>query len=330
MDGEVTAYVYDAANRLTSAGGVEYTWDQNGNLLDVGVRTYEYDYADVLVQVVSGTFTTTFAYNGDGHRVAKAENGVTTTYVVAVLGLSQVLVETTDGSSIRYVYGHDLLAEHDGEAWAWHLNDGLGSVRQLADGNGEVTLAQGYTPFGVPMWNEGNGSTGYGFTGERWEAYTGLLFLRARYYEPGMGRFISKDPWSGDAQRPLTLHGWSYSQNNPSNTIDPTGMMPTETSVQSGAHSFSCRCGWIDWGHASPRTARAIKDGIQCELELDLGSPDYKVIDTGSPFPLTGGLAVVGRHLSEKEQKQVALGIFMSLEEEVEELQSGIGQLTLA
>jgi hypothetical protein len=48
---------------------------------------------------------------GDGHRVAKAVNGVTTTYVIAVLGLSQVLVETTDGESIVYLYGHDLLAE---------------------------------------------------------------------------------------------------------------------------------------------------------------------------------------------------------------------------
>jgi len=126
VDGEVTAYVYDAANRLTSAGGVEYTWDQNGNLLDDGVRTYEYEHANRLIQVASGTFTTTFAYNGDGHRVAKAENGVSTTYVVAVLGLSQVLVDTTGGQTTRYVYGHDLLAEHDGEVWTWHLNDGLG------------------------------------------------------------------------------------------------------------------------------------------------------------------------------------------------------------
>jgi hypothetical protein len=93
--------------------------------------------------------------------VAEAVNGVTTTYVVAVLGLSQVLVETTGGDTIRYLYGHDLLAEHDGSAWAYHLTDGLGSVRQLVDGNGNVTLAQGYTPFGVPLWSEGSGVTGY-------------------------------------------------------------------------------------------------------------------------------------------------------------------------
>jgi YD repeat-containing protein len=52
------------------------------------------------MQVVSGTFTTTFSYDGDGHPVAKTENDAETTHVVAVLGLSQVLVETTGGESI--------------------------------------------------------------------------------------------------------------------------------------------------------------------------------------------------------------------------------------
>jgi len=129
---------------------------------------------------------------------------------VAVLGLSQVLVETTEGESIRYVYGHDLLAEYDGTSWAYHLNDGLGSVRQLVDGNGNVQLAQGYSPFGQPLWSEGNGATGYGFTGERWEAYAELLFLRARYYEPGTGRFVSPDTITPNFAKPSTLNVFLY------------------------------------------------------------------------------------------------------------------------
>jgi RHS repeat-associated protein len=185
-----------------------------GNLLDDGVRTYTYDHANRLVAVVSGTLTTTFVYNGDGHRVAKAVDGVTTTYVVAVLGLSQVLAETTDGETIRYVFGHDLLAEESDGGWAWHLGDGLGSVRQLADSSGRVTLVQGYAPFGEPLWSEGSGSTGFGFTGEQWEAYAQLLFLRARYYEPWTGRFVSKDPWAGDYYRPPTLDPYAYVADN--------------------------------------------------------------------------------------------------------------------
>jgi YD repeat-containing protein len=42
-----------------------------GNLLDDGVRTYEYDHANRLVEVVSGTLTTSFTYNGDGHRMSR-------------------------------------------------------------------------------------------------------------------------------------------------------------------------------------------------------------------------------------------------------------------
>ena len=77
--------------------------------------------------------------------MVQTENGETTSYVVAVLGLSQVLVETTGGESIVYLYGHDLLGEKD-DTWQWHLGDGLGSVRQLAGNGGSVSLAQGYTP----------------------------------------------------------------------------------------------------------------------------------------------------------------------------------------
>jgi RHS repeat-associated protein len=220
--GEVSTCTYEPAKRLTGVDGVGYTWDDNGNLLDDGVRTYDYDNANRLIAVVSGTLTTTYIYNGDGHRMAKAKNGVTTSYVVAVLGLSQVLVETTGGDSILYLYGHDLLGEKD-DTWQWHLGDGLGSVRQLIDSGGGVSLAQGYTPFGVPLWSEGGGTTGYGFTGERWEAYSELLFLRARYYHPGTGRFISQDSWAGSAYRPQTMNRWSYANGDPINLTDPTG-----------------------------------------------------------------------------------------------------------
>ncbi len=218
-----TSYEYDAANRLTSVNGVVYTWDNNGNLLDDGVRSYAYDHANRLVQVVSGTLTTEFAYNGAGDRVAKTVNGVTTDYVLdPAAGLTQVLVESTGGQQTAYLYGHDLLAQYDSGTWAYHINDGLGSVRQLADLAGEVVQSYSFSPFGVPLGESGGDP--YGFTGEQWDASTGLVYLRARYYAPGTGRFVSKDPWRGNHQRPLTLNPYLYVLDNPVNLVDLSGL----------------------------------------------------------------------------------------------------------
>ncbi len=77
------------------------------------------------------------------------------------------------------------------------MTDALGSVRQLAEHNGSVTLAKGYQPYGEVLESAGNETTSYGFTNE-WTDNTGLVYLRARYYEPGVGRFMTKDTWGGD------------------------------------------------------------------------------------------------------------------------------------
>jgi RHS repeat-associated protein len=101
----------------------------------------------------------------------------------------------------------------------------LGSVRQLVDAAGQVSLAQSYDPFGVLHSQHGtqNSQLPFGYTGEQADAGTGLLFLRARYYDPGVGRFLSKDRFSGDFNRPQTLSGWDYVENNPANLVDSTG-----------------------------------------------------------------------------------------------------------
>jgi RHS repeat-associated protein len=188
------------------------------------VRTYTYDHANRLTQVVSGTLTTSFTYNGAGDRVAKTVDSVTTEYVLdPAAGLIQVLQETTAGQATNYLYGRDLLAQYDSGTWAYHVNDGLGSVRQLADPAGQVVQGCSFSPFGVPLGE--SGGEPYGFTGEQWDASAGLVYLRARYYEPGVGRFISKDPLSGFVTRPQSLNRWVYVKNNPVNRRDPSGLI---------------------------------------------------------------------------------------------------------
>jgi RHS repeat-associated protein len=63
-------------------------------------------------------------------------------------------------------------------------------------------------------------------TGERWEAYSELLFLRARYYAPEIGRFMTRDVWPGDYSKPMSYNSWLYAYANPVNLRDPSGRDP--------------------------------------------------------------------------------------------------------
>ena len=191
------------------------------------MRSYTYTHANRLTQVVSGTLTTEFVYNGAGDRVARTVDGVTTSYVLdPAAGLTQVLQETTAGQTTSYVYGADLLAQYDSGTWAYHLNDGLGSVRQLADPAGQVVASYSFSPFGVPLGE--SGGEPYGFTGEQWDASVGLVYLRARYYEPGTGRFISRDPVPGHVHAPRSQHPYVYAWNNPVRLTDPSGQQVSD------------------------------------------------------------------------------------------------------
>jgi YD repeat-containing protein len=181
-EGTIT-YTYDATNRLTNAGGVAYTHDGRGNLTQDGTFTYTYDAAGRLAGAESVTHTIVYTYNGDGVRVAMDVDGVETQFVVDQIGLPQVLVEYASSGTTFYIYGVARLAQVKGDDVEWFLGDALGSVRQLVDGNGEVILARDYSPYGQLLDESGTGSSGYAFAGEQYDATTGLVFLRARWFD---------------------------------------------------------------------------------------------------------------------------------------------------
>jgi RHS repeat-associated protein len=68
----------------------------------------------------------------------------------------------------------------------------------------------------------GSGASAYGFTGEQQSG--GLVYLRARYYASGVGRFLTRDVWNGDMNRPMSYNVWLYVENNPTNMVDPRGL----------------------------------------------------------------------------------------------------------
>jgi RHS repeat-associated protein len=166
--------------------------------------------------------TITMVYDAFGNRVAKTVNNVTTWYLIDDVnptGLPQVLEEKVGGAVQRvYTYGLQRISENQffDNQWtaSFYVYDGAGSVRQLTDSNN------------------------YLYRGEQFDSDLGLYYLRARYYNPATGRFLSRDPqeytplkWTGSPLKstgnppldPKTLHKYLYAGGDPVNRIDPQG-----------------------------------------------------------------------------------------------------------
>ena len=183
------------------------------------MRTYTYDHANRLTQAVSGTLTTQYVYNGDGVRTGKVAGGVPTEYLVDLVATLPVVISDTEAV---YLYGLDIIAQQQAERY-YYVHDGLGSVRQLTTASGDIAETYAYDPFGVPL----RGGTAYNpfrFTGEAWDAEVELLYLRARYYQPETGRFLTRDAWEGNLHRPGTLNRYVYVTNDPVDYTDPSGL----------------------------------------------------------------------------------------------------------
>jgi RHS repeat-associated protein len=86
----------------------------------------------------------------------------------------------------------------------------------------EYLFAHDLTPYGEVLESAGSGSSAYGYTGE-WMDSSGLVYLRARYYSPVQGRFMTRDTWGGNQGQPMSYNAWLYGYANPIKYVDPTG-----------------------------------------------------------------------------------------------------------
>lgn len=153
-------------------------------------------------------------------------SGIVRTYLLDVQpGLVKVLAATTPGDMTRFVHGpRGLHAQEDNAGnWTWPLPDGLGSVRSAIKNALDIDSLQTYAPYGEPL-ESGIFGTPFTFTGEMMDA-NGMLYLRARYYAPGLGVFPSLDPVEGVIQQAMSLNRYGYVWGNPTNFVDPSGMI---------------------------------------------------------------------------------------------------------
>ncbi len=223
VQGGSTAYTYDRADRISSAGGSSITVNGNGNTTVRGSDTFVYDQANRLTTAtVSGT-TETYVYDGAGVRFSrKVGTGPVTRYVT---DLAAPLPVTIDDGTRKYVWGLDLAYAVSGSTVEVYHTDRLGSVRALTDGTGSVVATYRTDEFGVPTASTGSSTQPFRFTGEPLDG-SGLTFLRARYYDSSVGRLLTRDQVFGRVTRPQTANRYSYVTNNPCTLVDPSGLSP--------------------------------------------------------------------------------------------------------
>lgn len=252
---EETSYTYNGLDQLltsqvqettgtasaSSVSSVVYSYDSNGNLTAAADSVknteiqYQYDPQGQMtgyLAKVNGTETCNQenSYNGDGQRILRSENGTETGYYYQNGTL--LMTETGEGSLDSFYYlgvaGNPLLVmQMDAGNAGYYMfqKDAQGSTRAVIDSSGTCAEWYDYTDFGeTTIHEEQEGFLNrICYTGGVYDENTELYYLNARYYNPETGRFLPRDSYRGEAEKPETLHLYLYCANDPVNYVDPSG-----------------------------------------------------------------------------------------------------------
>lgn len=219
----------NAANRFAQFGQVGLSFDNEGQTTtrtdDRGTAVYEWDARGRLKRVTMPNGQTVgYGYDALGRRISRMVDRVTTNFDYDG---QDVVLDRTAGSTVDYLNGFGiddkLRQASTGLGTLYFLQDHLSSMNGITNGTGHTVERLQYEAFGL---NPGTSSTRFGYTGREIDAVAGLMYYRARWYDPIQGRFITEDPigFAGG------VNLYAYVNNSPINYADPSGLGIADTS----------------------------------------------------------------------------------------------------
>jgi RHS repeat-associated protein len=224
---EANSYSYNSADELEKGGGVTYEYNELGERAKAtpsgAATTYSYNQAGVLTSIerpeaekIAG-IKDSYTYDGNGLRASETISGKTSYFAWDLTESLPLLL--SDGTN-SYIYGPgglpvEQINNSTGAVLYLH-HDQQGSTRLLTGSTGKVKGKCTYSAYGHPTC-EGTASP-LGYNGQYTSPDTGLIYMRARVYDPSTAQFLSVDPLLA-----LTGEPYSYVGDNPLNVLDPSG-----------------------------------------------------------------------------------------------------------
>jgi RHS repeat-associated protein len=215
-------YTYaTGTNRLSSAPGIAFSYDTNGNIASENTRAFTYDLLNRVKTVSASTQIAQYTYNALNQRIAKTTSSGTRIFHYDLAGHLIAETTTTGTTLVEYIYLDDtpLAQVRNGSIYYYHT-DHLGTPQVMTNASGTIVWKADYTPFGKATVTVGTVENNIRFPGQYYDAETGLHYNWNRYYQPETGRHVTPDPIGlGGGVNPYV-----YVDANPVNSIDPWGL----------------------------------------------------------------------------------------------------------